>query len=312
MIIKRRFWWYLISGFLFVASLVSYLVYGLPLGIDFTGGNIAEIEYRQQLTAEEVRASFQAKGVETTVQAVGEKTFSVKFKEQPAPVSQPEEGSAPKTENSSLPQAKLIDTIVGEQGKVVKFDTVGPSVSQTLQRKALLSILYASIGIIIYLAWAFRSAAKIASAWMFGIIAVIALIHDTTIVIGWFSILGHFFSQTITVDTYFITAILTILGYSVNDTIVVFDRMREVARRHPELTVEEIAIKSVYNTLGRSLNTSLTVFLVLITMLLLSGGALFSFLLALSIGVFFGTYSSIFIAAPLLVTWHRYKLRRQR
>ncbi len=189
----------------------------------------------------------------------------------------------------------------------VRLETVGPIISKELTNKALLAVAAAIIAIVLYVTWAFRKVPQPASPFAFGFCAIIALVHDVIVVVGAFAIGGHFFHLEI--DSLFITALLTVLGFSVHDTIVVFDRIRENLNKY-DYPFEEIVNHSILQTLARSLNTSLTVVFVLLALLLFGGESIKTFVLALLIGVISGTYSSIFNAAPLLVVWHNLRSRR--
>jgi preprotein translocase subunit SecF len=192
--------------------------------------------------------------------------------------------------------------------KQQEFETIGPVIGQETTLNALKAVGIASILIILYITWSFRSVPKPASSFRFGICAIIALIHDVLVVVGVFAILGHFFG--VEIDSLFVTAILTIIGFSVHDTIVVFDRIRENLRRNGGENFAKTANESIIQTIGRSLNTSLTVILVLFTLLLFGGESIRWFVVALLIGIISGTYSSIFNASPLLVLWHEFSARR--
>lgn len=292
---KYRKVWYTASSVVFIAGLIAILTWGLPVGIDFTGGNVAEVSTAPGTTAESLRTALHDKGIDAVVQATAQNSYVIKF-------STPKEST---TKATDVPQQTILAQAIGSGGSVLRFDSVGPTVGKSLQQRAAASIAVASAAIIIFLAWAFRSVGKVASAWSFGVIAVIALLHDAGIVTGLFAIIGHF-NANISIDSYFITALLTIIGYSVNDTIVIFDRLREILRTQPALPIGDAVEVSITQTLARSLNTSLTVLLVLLPMLILGRGTLQSFLTALTIGVAIGTYSSIFIAAPLIATWHNW------
>lgn len=288
--------WYSLSSIVFIAGVVAIIGWGLPLGIDFTGGNVAEIASTQN--TESLRATLHDNGIDALVQSTTKGTYLIKF-------ATPQNNTS---DASEVPPQEIMMAAIKDTSTVLSFDSVGPTVGKSLQQKAVSALVLASIAIIIYLAWAFRSVSRVVSAWSFGVIAVIALLHDAGIVTGLFAIIGHF-NVAMSIDSYFITAILTIIGYSVNDTIVIFDRLREVLRSQPGLAIGDAVEVSIAQTLGRSLNTSLTVLLVLLPMLILGRGSLQSFLLALTLGVIVGTYSSIFIAAPLIATWQNYKNR---
>ncbi len=185
--------------------------------------------------------------------------------------------------------------------KELRFETVGPTIGKETTNNAFKAVLIASISIIVFIAWAFRKIPKPYSSLKFGICAVVALIHDILVVVGIFSLLGHFYK--VEVDSLFITALLTIMGFSVHDTIVVFDRIRENLRKMAGEDFEMVVNESIIQTLARSLSTSLTVIFTLIALLLFGGESIRWFVVALLVGVTSGTYSSIFNAAPLLVVW---------
>ena len=188
----------------------------------------------------------------------------------------------------------------------MRFDSVGPSIGQELKQKSIYAIFFVLVAIVLYIAWVFRTVSKPVASWKFGITAIIALFHDVIITMGVFAVLGHFLN--IEINTAFVAAILTVLGYSVNDTIVVFDRVRENLPKSEE-DFEGTVNTSVNQTIRRSINTSVTTLLVLLSILFFGGSTIKDFILALSIGVFIGTYSSIFLASPVLVVWEKLKSR---
>lgn len=191
----------------------------------------------------------------------------------------------------------------------VSFETVGPTVGSETTINAIKAVVLSSVLIVLFIAWSFRKVPKPASSIRFGICAIVALLHDVLILLGVFSLLGHFFN--VEIDSLFVTAILTVIGFSVHDTIVVFDRIRENLRRMPGISFAKVVNESIIQTLGRSLNTSLTVILVLLTLLLFGGESTKWFIVALLVGVISGTYSSIFNAAPLLVLWDELGRKRK-
>lgn len=204
---------------------------------------------------------------------------------------------------------ELNESIAGGQAifAEIKFESIGPVIGRELRQKTTYAIVVVAVSIILYIAWAFRKVSKPVQSWKYGLGAVIALCHDLLIVTGIFSILGRFLGYEI--DILFVTALLTILGYSVNDTIVVYDRTRENLFRYQGFDFEQVVNKSVNETIVRSLNTSLTTLIVLFAIFLFGGASIRNFVLALICGIVVGTYSSIFIASPLLVVWE--KLRRR-
>ncbi len=204
---------------------------------------------------------------------------------------------------------KLLDAIKKQAGDFTEthYDSIGPLIGKELSRGAFWQLLFVSLGIIFYIGYAFRKVAKPVTSWRFGGAAVIALFHDLLFVLGVFSLLGHF--KGVEVDSLFVTAMLTVLGFSVHDTIVVFDRIRENLRLYPGQGIEFVVNHSIAQTLVRSLNTSLTVLFVLFSLLLFGGETIRWFVFALFIGIIIGTYSSIFIASPVLVLWQKWRTR---
>jgi len=191
------------------------------------------------------------------------------------------------------------------------FETIGPVIGSEITANAVKAVIVAAILIVLYISWSFRKVPKPASSFRFGICAIIALLHDALVLIGLFSLLGHFFH--VEVDSLFVTAVLTVIGFSVHDTIVVFDRIREnLLKSGSGVAFEQIVNDSIVQTLSRSLNTSLTAILVLLSLLLFGGESIRWFVVALLIGIISGTYSSIFNAAPLLVVWQDWERRRRK
>ena len=290
--IGRRRLWYLISTILIVPGVLALLFWHLNVGIDFRGGTVQDITFASRPAIEEVRSLIgeqHIKGV--NVQTSSQQDVLVRYPDQ--------QGTTPRaTGNRVLMalQTKHVDA------KEVSFTSIGSSVASDTVKQAAYAVVLASIAIILFIAFSFRGVAKPASSWRFGVTAIAALAHDILFVVGAFALLGHFFPN-IEVDSLFITAILTILGFSVNDTIVVFDRIRENLRRSSGKSFDEVANSSLNQTLARSINTSTTVLLVLLALLLLGGSSIRNFVLALTLGVAIGTYSSIFNASPLLVSW---------
>lgn len=294
-IIGYRKLWYTISAILIVPGIIALFVWGLKPGIDFRGGTLIELKYAQNASVEQVKETLAESGWQNLiVQSTSEDTIIIKT----TPINQEEHLKI----NEQLNK-------VGENQEI-RFETVGPTVSNDLKKKAIIAIILASLAIIFYVAFAFRQVPRPANSWKFGVCAVLALVHDLTFVAGLWAILGHFFGYEI--DSLFITALLTIMGFSVHDTIVVFDRIRENLRKHPSIGFEENANNSIIQTINRSLNTSLTVILVLAALYFLGGESLKHFVLMLLIGIAIGTYSSIFTAAPLLVTWQGWTMSRLR
>ncbi len=293
-IIGRRKIWYAISIIIIVPGLVSLVLFGLKLGIDFNSGQLSVV--KGNVIAADVRSAGGAIGLkDVQIVPTGSGQTQIRFTD-PSPQSQHE-----------VNHQKLKTALSAQGLQELSFDSVGPTVSRDIARNALISLLIASMAIVLYIAFAFRNVPAPASSWSVGFMAIAALLHDALFVLGIFSLLGHF--SGIEIDALFVTAILTVIGFSVHDTIVVFDRIRENLRREKG-SFEEIVNHSILETLARSINTSLTVILTLLALLLFGGQSIRYFVLALLIGVASGTYSSIFNASPLLVTWHNYRQKQ--
>jgi len=300
-IIGKRKIFYIISLALIIFSIIAVSVWGLNFGIDFAGGTLIELNFNKadkEVSTTEINEAISGVEIKSlTIQKTGDSSILIRGE------------GIDKEKNEEI--QNIIREKIGDF-KEERFETVGPTVSSDLRKKAIIAVIVASVAIIIYLAIAFRKVPKPASSWRFGIGAVVALIHDLIIVTGIFAILGHFYSN-IVVDSLFVTALLTVLGFSVHDTIVVFDRFRENLRRMAVSSnnIEFIANVSVKETITRSLNTSITVIIVLLALLLFGGETIFSFVLALLIGVVIGTYSSIFVAMAILVDWTIFSAKRK-
>ena len=291
-IIGRRKLWFGISIVLILPGLISLILWGLKPGIDFTGGSEVEIENINQSQAEEFAKAAQAQNI--TVTTSGQNRVLIRF-------------NSPNDETAKKSIEQISASVSQNGGKVVTVDNVGPSVSKDISKNALIAISLASLAIVIYIAFAFRNAPPPVSPWSFGICAIIAMLHDAIFVLGVFSLLGHF--RGVEVDSLFVTAVLTVIGFSVHDTIVVFDRIRENLRRYNK-PFEQIVNQSIIETFVRSINTSLTVVMTLLALYLFGGESIKHFILALLIGIISGTYSSIFNASPLLVVWNNYKQKK--
>lgn len=294
-IIKHRKIFYTISVLLLGVSIFGVLKFGLNLGIDFRGGSIIEAEFSTQKTNEEVVATLEQVQVEgASVRATGNSGVIIRTKELNAP------------EQEAVTKALMSL----DQGVVIKrFDSVGPILGAELKKKATGSIVTVLIAIILFITFAFRHVSKPVSSFKYGVIAIVALLHDVIIPTGVFAFLGHF--AGVEIDALFITALLVVLGFSIHDTIVVFDRTRENLKiNEKEKTkkdFETIVGESVSQTFTRSINTSLTTLLALLALYFFGPSATQHFVLALLIGIIAGTYSSIFIGSPLLVTWEKWQ-----
>lgn len=289
-IIGKKWYFFIFSGLIIIPGIVSLFLWGLRSSIDFTGGTLIEFKVQNRkikINNEDIKKEIMSAEVEVgSIQQSGENVFLVRMK----PID--------KDKNQQI-QKRLTE----KYGQVdqIRSETVGPTVGKETTAKALNSVIIASIAIVLYVAWAFRKIPKPYSSLKFGICAVVALIHDILVVVGLFSILGHFFK--VEVDSLFITALLTVMGFSVHDTIVVFDRIRENLNKMAGEPFDMVVNESIVQTLVRSLSTSLTVIFTLIALLLFGGETIKWFIVALLIGITSGTYSSVFNAAPLLVLW---------
>lgn len=295
--LKPAKYFFILSAVTAAASLILLIVPGPRLSIEFTGGTRAEFSVPAGTTAEKVRSALAAFDHD-----IG------------ASVNMLQSGNAlirSRGLDEAMHAALLthLQTSLGDI-KEVQYTTIGPTVGTTLKHRAVVALLVASLGIILYLAWAFRKIPRRASPWRFGIIAVVTLLHDILVTVGIFVVLSRITSMEF--DTLFVTALLTILGYSVNDTIIVFDRIRDnlfLSTRSE--TFAELANTSVNQTWKRSCYTSVSTLIMLVAVLLLGSPATFWFLLTLVVGITLGTYSSIFVAMPMLVYWHEWSNRRR-
>ena len=292
-IIKYRKIWYAFSLLIVVASLFSIFKFGLKQGIDFTGGALLEVEYAAKPNILVIKQKIEGLALgNAVVQPSGEKNIIIRTRDL-----------------SEVEHQKVLSAVLGiGQGKEIRFDSIGPVIGKELKKKSVTAMILVIVMIILYIAFAFRKVSQPVNSFYYGLMAVVALIHDVTLPAGVFAILGHYYG--VEVDTLFVTALLTVLGFSVHDTIVVFDRIRENLRiGGNKNNFEAVVGASINQTVSRSINTSLTVILVLLAIFFLGGESTKYFSLALLIGVAIGTYSSIFLASPLLVTLQKFKSR---
>ncbi len=296
-IIQKRNIWLGISGVLFVVFLTALIVWGLKLGIDFTGGSLLEVKFiGSRPTASQVASGLaELKLNSLIVQPVGEQDMLLRFQETTEEIHQ-----AILSKLSDLAKQAQQNNSIEEQ----RFESVGPSIGAELKAKSLWAIFFALIAMLAYITYSFRKVSKPIASWKYGSAAIIAMFHDAIITVGIFAVLGKFFN--VEINTAFVAAVLTVIGYSVHDSIVVFDRVRENLPKS-DLDFAGTVNTSLNQTLIRSLNTSLTSLLVLIAIILFGGASIRTFALALAIGIFIGTYSSIFVASPLLVVWEKLK-----
>lgn len=388
-IVQKRKIWFGFSLILISASVAALSMWGLKLGIDFTGGTLMEFSFKEKtLNSQEIKEALKDLDLgEVNVQLSGDDSVLLRFKDVDENIHQEiikalnaaisgedknkESESAPEGENienididtnteneeskpiGGIGRALAADDeviseleknensgieVVTENGEKInvesinsgdidfetiggteaennkieekRFDSIGPVIGNELKKSAIWAIIIALIAIVLYIGWAFRRVSRPVSSFKYGIIATIALFHDILITLGVFSVLGYLYNVEIGIP--FVAALLAILGYSVNDTIVVFDRTRENLIKSGIDDFEEVVNKSVNETLIRSLNTSFTTLLILAVLYLFGGVTIKYFIVALLVGISIGTYSSIFIASPLLVTWQKWSLRRQK
>ncbi len=291
-VVKYRKIFFALSALLIVGSIISVAVFGLHFGTDFTGGSLLEVAYvNERPSHESANNSLSTLGLGNfSLRPAGERNFVLRAREiTPA-------------------EKALVTNALSENGKLVikeeRFNSVGPVVGEDLKNKSYLAIAIVVICIMLFITFAFRKVSEPVASWKFGFATLVALAHDVIIPTGIYVVFGKIMGAEI--DLLFITALLAILGYSVHDTIVVFDRVRENLRLNSELRIKEdfeyTVGKSVAQTFGRSINTSLTIFLTLLALLLVGSDATRDFAFTLLIGVVIGTYSSIFVGSPLLVT----------
>lgn len=287
---RFRLLYFLISGAALVLSLYSIFVWGFKPSIDFTGGAVVEYRFSTPVAPELLKTVLSVKAGEYEYKeatALGEKNIQLRF--------------GPEfTQDRAEVLAVMITDAFGEKPEVVRFETVGPAFSREILNKTYIAVAIASLGILLWVAIQFKSI-------KFGICAILAMLHDTTILLGTFALLGHY--KNVEVDILFVTAMLTVLSFSVHDTIVVYDRIRESAKRFGDIHFTALANKAVSETMVRSVNNSLTIIFMLFALFLMGGASIKWFVFALLVGTISGTYSSPFVAVPLLVVWEEF-LRR--
>ena len=289
-IIRKRKYWFILSSLLVILSIASIFIFGLRIGIDYKGGAMIVLESEKSDVIELIEESLDEQKVNNyQLKPSSDAQYTLRLE----PIEKEKHD-------------QILLSIKEKVGDIeeVRYDNIGPTVGKDLTNKSILSIILASIAIILFIAFSFRKVPKPLSSWKFGSLAVLALLHDLLITAGIIALLGHFFIW-MEIDSLFITALLTIMGFSVHDTIVVYDRLRENFIKNPQKSIEESAEESVNSTLVRSINTSLTTIIVLLALFLIGGESIKHFVLTLLVGILIGTYSSIFLASPLLVSWHK-------
>jgi preprotein translocase subunit SecF len=292
-IVGKRYLFFGLSLLVIVPGMLALLLWGLPVGIDFSGGSLLELRFPSGKVpaSEDVVGLYTDAGVaDPVVQSSGTDGLLIR--------SQTMDDAVKGGIVSALTE------LTGAEVVVQRFESVGPAVGAEVAQRAALAVGLAALGILIYISYAFR---RVEHAFRYGVAAIIAMLHDVLVVIGIEAILGHFLGWE--ADSLFLTALLTVIGFSVHDTIVVFDRIRENRRLHRRLSYEALVNHSIVQTLDRSINTQLTVMFTLLALLLFGGVTTHHFVTILLVGVFSGTYSSIFNASPILVVWENQEWR---
>ncbi len=281
--VKNKKIYLTISGMLIILSIFSVTFFGFNFGIELAGGSMLEVKYQEERPSViEAREKLSEINAEFQIQELGEKGFLIRT-----------------TETNEELYGQIMTTLDGADERY--FESIGPTVGDELKNNTLIAMIIASIMIVVYIAVVFSGKVGPVSSWQYGLVAtVVAFFHDVLILVGIFTLLGYFWDVQFTIPI--IVALLTTLGYSLNDTVVLFDRIRENGNRLNQ-KFEEIVNVSINQTITRSINTSITTLLVLLSVLFLGGETLFYFILALVLGVILGTYSSIFLASSLILFW---------
>lgn len=278
-LMRFKYWFFGASILAMIPGLVFIFLGGLKPGIDFTGGNLLEYKFESPVQQDQLSSFGEA-------YSSGANTWIIKTKT---------------LDDAALVNLKNeIQTKVGDY-EILREENVGPIIGKELEQNAIKAVIVSSVMIVIFITLSFRKVPKPASSFRFGVSAIVALLHDVLLIVGLFAVLGYFWG--VEINSMFITALLTIMGFSIHDTIVVFDRIRENLLKHAGEKFESVVDVSIEQTLVRSLNTSLTVLFVLLAILLFGGESIRWFVVALLAGVISGTYSSIFNAAALLTWW---------
>ncbi len=303
MVTKYRKIYFLFSSVLIIASILSLFVFGLKPGIDFTGGSIMELEYEQERPSnEKIREQLSQFDLgQVHVQPTGDKGVIMKMKDISEELHQEILSVLSQEQKLEGEDLEIIMHSIEEK----RFESIGPVIGKELREKTNIVVVSVLLSMIIYIAIAFRKVRRPLKSWQYGIASVIALFHDILIPVGVFVVLGRLYNVEITIPV--ITALLAVLGYSINNTVVVFDRIRENLLKRGE-DFEQVVNISIKQTLSRQINTSLTTLFVASAIFFFGGATLQYFSLALILGIIAGTYSSIFLAGNILVAW--YKIRR--
>ncbi len=299
--VSKRYLFFLLSAIIILPGVISMVLPGgFHPGIDFTSGSILTVTFPEPVGSDQLRQAMTDIGHPEVIVQRSEDVYLVRTFPLREAVRDADGNVVQPSERDQIQQA-LEQRFPG--ARIVGVEVVSPLVATEIVQKSILAVLAACVGILLYLWFAFR---KVKSPWRYGTCAVLALVHDALLVLGVFSILGRIFG--IELDALFITAVLTVIGFSVHDTIVVFDRIRENLQRYVGESFETVVNHSLTQTLGRSLNTSITVLLTLLTLYLFGGVTIRTFVLALLVGIAAGTFSSIFNASMMLVVWENGEL----
>ncbi|MCC6563328.1 protein translocase subunit SecF [Candidatus Uhrbacteria bacterium] len=295
-VVKYRAVWYAISSVMLIGSIASFAVFGLKQGIEFTGGTLMAVRFENRPSVTEASDTLNRAVPDLgsiVVQPAGENDMQFRVK----------------TLSEDEHQA-VLKGLQEQHGQIteLRFDAIGPVIGEELRRKSMQGLLIVGLAIMAYVAWAFRRVSAPVPSWQYGGVTLLAALHDVIIPIGAFSLLGHYYGWEI--GTPFVAAILTILGYSITDTIVVFDRIREHLLKSNQ-SFADLVDSAIRQTFLRSFSTSATTLLVLVAIFLFGGASLHEFTLALIIGITVGTYSSIFVASPLLVSLGKWQGKRK-
>lgn len=298
-VIRYKYITFLVSGILVGGSILAMAVFGLKPGIDFTGGSLLEVSFtKDRPSLEEVQKAVEPMNLGSVlVQPIDEDSMLLKTR------------FISEEEHQQILKA-LRDRFETEDRSVYedRLETIGPAISANLRQRAFAAGIMVMLGIVVYIAYSFRKVSRPVQSWKYGIVSIAALIHNIVTTAGVFALLGYF--KGVEVDIQFLVALLSILGYSVNDTIVVFDRIRENLIRRGSDDFAEVVNRGVNETFTRSINISFAILLVLVALFFFGGSTLHYFALALIVGTLVGSYTSIFFAAPLLVVWHRWSSKR--
>lgn len=286
---KYMWVYFVISAFVIVPGLISLIFFGLRPAVDFTGGTLLELRFASAVSEKDIQSVLSKHTITaSSIQNTGGNTYLIRLK--------PE-----KTESLTAFETSLESFT--PKVTITRNETVGPVLGKELLQKTVTAAIFAIIAILSYVAYAFKNI-------KFGVSAILALVHDLVVVLGVFSLLGHFYK--VEVDTLFVTAFLTTMSFSVHDTIVVFDRIREMLRRGEKLPFEALCDVALTETMGRSVTNSLTIIFMLFALVLMGGDSVRWFVMALLVGTVSGTYSSPFIATPVLILWDRWERSKRK